>query len=114
MTVKEIIKSLDADVVAGTAGLGNEIRGGYVSDLLSDVMANAVAGDVWVTLQAHPNIIAVASLNELAAIVIVGGRETAEETRKKADELGLPLLVTRKTAFSVVAILAAMGVSGDR
>jgi len=42
--------------------LSGECSGGYVSDLLSDVMANAKAGDLWVTLQTHQNIVAVASL----------------------------------------------------
>ncbi len=114
ITVDDIKNELKATAAAGGAGLSKEVRGGYASDLLSDVMANAVEGDVWVTLQAHPNIVAVGSLKDLAAIVLVGGRDPAPEAADKANEHELPLLVTEYTAFESVAILSAMGVTGKR
>ena len=53
------------------------VEGGYVSDLLSDVIAGAQEGDLWVDLQIHQNIVAVAVLKDLAGILIVGGRNPA-------------------------------------
>ena len=65
-----------------------------MSDLLSDVMANAQDGDVWVTLQKHVNIVAVAQLKNLAAIVVVNGREPDADTRARAAEHGVAIVVT--------------------
>ena len=71
MTVADIVKALDLKVFSGNEGLNQEIAGGYTSDLLSDVMGNADAGMVWITLQTHINVMAIASLKELAAIILV-------------------------------------------
>ena len=75
-------------------------------------MARAQAGNVWVTLQAHPNIVAVASLLNLAGIIITEGVEVDETTRTKAEEEGVPLLTTPWTTFTVVSKLAELGVRG--
>ena len=71
MTVRELATQLKLEVCCGAAGLDKEIKGGYTSDLLSDVMGNAREGNIWITLQTHKNIMAIASLKELAAIVLV-------------------------------------------
>ncbi len=60
MKVSEIIEKLDLKVYSGKKGLDREISGGYVSDLLSDVMGNAREGEVWITLQVHQNVMAIA------------------------------------------------------
>ena len=100
--------------VTAAAALSRECTGGYVSDLLSDVMANARPGDLWITLQVHQNIVAVASLKELAAIIIIGGRQPEKQTLAKAEEEKIPLLLTGMTAFEVVGELYRMGISGKR
>ena len=69
MKVRDILEKLNLKVCSGTAGLNREIKGGYTSDLLSDVMGNAQEGNIWITLQTHKNIMAIASLKELSAIV---------------------------------------------
>jgi len=94
--------------------LAGIISGGYVSDLLSDVMANAKAGDLWVTLQTHQNIVAVASLKEIAGVIIIGGREPEKATLAKAEEEKIPILLTKLSAFEVVGRLYQMGISGER
>jgi hypothetical protein len=85
-----------------------------VSDLLSDVMANAKPGDIWVTLQIHQNIIAVATLKELAGIILIGGRQPEKQTLAKAEEEQVPLLLSDLPAFEVVGQLYQMGISGRR
>lgn len=79
-----------------------EIRGGYAGDLLSDVMANSSAGDIWVTRQVHQNIVAVASLKELAGIVIVLGASPEKDTLERASKEGVPIMVTDMAKFEVV------------
>jgi hypothetical protein len=66
----------------------------YTSDLLSDVMAHAPAESVLITIQAHKNTVAVASLAGAAAIVLCNGREAAEDMRAAAGEHGIALFST--------------------
>lgn len=82
---------------------------GYSSDLLSCAMAGAQHGALWVTLQSHVNIVAVAALLELAAIVVTEGNSPDEETIAKANEEGVTLLVTDESSFCVAGTLWAMG-----
>lgn len=99
MTVKDMKDALNLRVFAGEGNLGNVIKGGYTSDLLSDVMGHAEANHVWITLQTHKNIMAVASLKELAAIVLVKGYEPDAETLDLAKQEGIPILGTGEEAF---------------
>jgi predicted transcriptional regulator len=114
MTLREVAEKLGMKPTSAQSKLSREITGGYVSDLLSDVMANAKAGNAWVTLQVHQNIVAVAALKELAAIIIVGGRQPEKQALAKAEEENVPILLTELPAFEVVGRLYQMGISGGR
>ncbi|MDI6803890.1 MAG: DRTGG domain-containing protein [Bacteroidota bacterium] len=110
MKLKELTKKLSLIIRCGENTLDTEITGGYVSDLLSDVINNAQKGDVWVTMQVHVNIVAVAVLKEVAAIIIVQGREPNEDTLKKAKEENIPILVSKLPAFQLVGKLYESGI----
>lgn len=112
MELKKIVESLGLEVKAGSEGLHREVEGGYVSDLLSDVIANSKRGDLWLTLQVHKNIVAVATLKESAGIVVIGGKTPAEETVKKAEEEGIVLLTSSLPAFELAGRLYELGVHG--
>ncbi len=114
MKLEEVVKKTGMKVETAPEKLDREVSGGYASDLLSDVMANSKEGDVWVTLQVHPNIIAVATLKDLAGIIIVQGKKPEEETLKKAQQEGIPLLVTKHQAFEIAGKLYQLGISGMR
>lgn len=101
MNLKEIIDRLNLKVFTLKASLEGLVTGGYTSDLLSDVMANAREGNLWITLQIHPNIVAVSKLKDLAGIILVNGRQPEEETRQKAEEENLPLLGTEENSFVI-------------
>jgi predicted transcriptional regulator len=105
MKIADIITKLDLKVLSGNNGLTNEIKGGYVSDLLSDVIGNAHEGEIWITLQTHQNVIAVASLKDLAAVIIVKGFIPEEETIKKSNEENIPVLVTNSDTFTIAGRL---------
>ncbi len=110
MTLGEVVKALSLSVRMGDdEQLDRVVEGGYVSDLLSDVIAGSREGDLWVTLQIHQNIVAVAVLNNLAGIIIVGGRDPDADTLKKAREQGVPVLVTKSTAYETAGRLYQMG-----
>lgn len=101
MTVKELIEKMNLTVFCGEENLNTEIKGGYVSDLLSDVMGFAQEGNVWVTLQTHKNVIAIASLKELACVVLVKGNQPDEDMLEQAKEEEIPVLGTTEQTFEV-------------
>lgn len=101
MTVREIAEKLNLRVFSGEAGLDREVTGGYVSDLLSDVMGFAKDGSVWVTLQTHKNVMAIATLKELAAVVIVKGFEPEEDAKEVSEEEGIPILGSGEQTFEL-------------
>lgn len=111
--VQEIIEPLEAQVlVAGE--MDREIKAGYCGDLLSDCIANATEDCVWVTIQAHPNIIAVAVLVGMAAVIITGDQEQNENTHHRAEREGVTLLQTSLSSYQTVSILAKLGIPGAR
>lgn len=105
MKVSDLVNQLGLTVFSGENGLDREVNGGYVSDLLSDVMGNAEEGMVWVTLQTHQNILAIASLKELAAVIIVKGFEPETDTVKHSVEEGIPVLGTTLDTFEIAGRL---------
>ena len=113
MNLKEIVKSLELQVRTGADRLDQEITRGYASDLMSDVMAHAGEGDLWITLQTHQNVVAVAVMKSLAGIILVNGREPQEDTVQKAEAESLPVMVTRLPAFELIGRLYALGISGN-
>jgi hypothetical protein len=108
----EIVDTLDLKVRTG-GDLEREVSGGYASDLMSDVIAHAAKGHVWVTLQIHQNVVAVASLKELAGIVLVNGREPEQATVERAESENIPIMVSPLTAFEVIGRLYELGVTGS-
>lgn len=101
MKVKELIEKLNLEPVTGGTGVDREVFGGYTSDLLSDVMGNSKEGQVWITMQTHLNVVAVATLKEHAAIVMVAGNRPPDEVVQKAVAEGMALLCTVETAFEI-------------
>ena len=81
------------------------IEGIYVGDLLSFVMANAKPNQLWLTVQTHPNIIAIASLLELSAVIVVSGVEIPQETIDLANEQGILLISSVLDAVEIIKLL---------
>ncbi|MDP8321985.1 MAG: hypothetical protein RAO94_06515, partial [Candidatus Stygibacter australis] len=88
-----------------TENLDIEINGGYVSDLLSDVMGNAREGQVWITIMRHLNVIAVASLTNMSAITFSKGYLPDDTVIAKADMEGIPLISSKLDTFNIAGIL---------
>ncbi len=101
MKLSDFVEELSLEVKTGKDGLQRDITGAYVSDLLSDVMANSKEGNIWITLQTHLNIVAVAGLKNLAGIIIVGGRQLPEETLQKAKAEKITIMTTPMPAFDI-------------
>jgi predicted transcriptional regulator len=112
MIVKELAEYYGLQVAAGAEGLDREVSRGYCGDLLSDVMANAPIGCVWLTVQGHQNIVAVALLREMAAVVLTGGRQPESQTVARADAERMPILIWPSSAFELAGKLYVAGVDG--
>ena len=112
MTVHDIVSALGLEIAAGAEGLDNAVSGGYASDLLSCVMANATAGNVWVTLQSHVNVVAVASLLNLACVIITEGMRPDDEMIERANENRIPTLLTAHSTYHTVGELVRLGIQG--
>jgi hypothetical protein len=112
MKLSDLVKEFGLEVKAGSGHLEQEVTGGYVSDLLSDVLAHAEDGVVWVTLHIHQNIVAVASHKGLSGIILVQGRQPEKDTIAKAEEENIPILVSSLPAFELVGRLYKAGIRG--
>lgn len=110
MKIRDIIKTLGLKVVSGEKLLEREVTGGYAGDLLSDVLANAEKGNIWITLQIHQNIIAVASSKELSGIIIVNGRNPEKEVLERAEEEKIPVMISNLLTYEVSGRLYEIGI----
>ena len=109
MKLAELKEKLELENLTDTYQLDCEISGGYTSDLLSDVIANSKKDNIWITLQTHLNIAAVAKLKELAAIIIVMNKEVDRETISRANEEKINIFRTPMNAFGLSGKLYEMG-----
>jgi len=101
MNLAFLTKELDLKVASCEDHLTREVKGGYVGDLLSDVIAHSTQGDVWITRQSHKNIIAVSALREHAGIILSLGTEPGDDTLDKAQSEGIPVLITTLPSFEI-------------
>lgn len=108
MSLAQIAKKLNLKPKS-EAGADAEVAFGYASDLLSDVLANAKKGTLWVTNQKHQNVIGVAVMLDLAGVVIAGGIEPDENTLEKACDENVALYTTNQSLFEVVGKLYELG-----
>lgn len=107
MKIKDLIETLDLNVF-NAGDIEKEITLGYTSDLLSDVMGNAEAGCVWITLQTHRNVAAISALKEIGAVVLVKGNAPDENTLENAKEEDITLLGTNEESFEISGKIYAL------
>ena len=105
MTISELISEFGLEVFALAKNQNASVVSGYTSDLLSDVMAHAQENDVWITTQTHGNIVAVAALRDLAAVILVNDLEPQENTVRHSDDENIPVLGTNLSTFDIAGKL---------
>ncbi len=110
MTVNDLVERFGLQVVTGDKGLDRQVEDGYCGDLLSEIMGNAPEGCVWLTIQGHQNIVAVAVLRNMAAVIITGGQTPDDETLKKANQEGIPILLWPESSYQLAGRLYATGI----
>lgn len=103
MTTKDLIKK------AGLKSLSTfehrDIEGVFISDMVSDVMANAKSGNVWLTVQTHKSIVPAANLIDIAAIIITSGKKVPQDTIDLASKFGIAILSADLSTFELAGKL---------
>ena len=113
MNLKEIIAKLNLEMIDSSVSIDKEVSYGYCSDMLSDVMGNAKEHSIWITVQMHQNIIGVAVMKEIAAILLVKSRKPEADTIKKAKLQNVPILSTSYSAFEICGLLYELGLRSE-
>lgn len=108
MDLAFLVEQLGLTVRCGSDGLNRTVSGGYVGDLLSNVMAGSRSGDVWITCQTHQNIVAVSVLKEHAGIILIQGREPDADTVERASQEGMPIMATDLPGFEIAGRIYAL------
>ena len=98
MTVNELSAKEGFKVISIPDG-EREIKGAYIGDLLSWVMGRAKADDAWITIMSNINIVAVASLADVACIILAEGVQLDETVTETAKAKGINILSCQMPAF---------------
>ena len=109
MTIQDLVNATGAKVLTPNVDLSREVLSGYSCDLLSWVMAHGAAGMAWLTVQTHMNVIAVATLHDMACVLIPEGAAVPEEVSAKADEEGIAMLSSEKSAYELGGLMYTAG-----
>ena len=107
MTVKELAEGLALECVCMPEP-GREVEGGYTGDLLSWVMGRAQAGDAWITIMSNQNIVAVATLTDVALIILAEDVRPDPGVAELAERKGINLFRSPEAAFPLCAKVAAL------
>ena len=107
MTVSELVKEYQLTAYALPDG-AREVTGGYTGDLLSWVMGRAAEGDAWVTIMSNPNIVAVATLADVACVILAEGVEPDAGVAETALARGVNLLGSGESAFALCGRIAGL------
>lgn len=110
MKVKDLLELLPIQLQTSNHMNNKPVTGVYCGDLLSWVMSKAQEGNVWITIQGHINVVAVASLIGLAAIIVVEGSTVDTDVIQKAEEEEIAIFTTSKTAYEIASLCAQKGI----
>lgn len=112
MLLRELISELELQVLSGTENLEKPVLSASVSDMLSDVMANAPKGCLWITHQAHENVVVITFFKELVGVMLTNNVAMDEAALEKARKRNVPVLSTADTAFNIAGKLYSLGIRG--
>jgi predicted transcriptional regulator len=112
LKLREVQEILKADVIVGKEKLDMEVKTAFGADLMSDVLAFAKAGSLLLTGLTNTQVIRIANVLDIAAIILVRGKKPSAETIGLAKELQIPILTTKYILFETAGRLYAKGIVG--
>jgi predicted transcriptional regulator len=107
MTTRDLIEKIGLKALSKFEH--REVEGVFVSDMLSDVMAGAKSGNLWLTIQTHKSIVPAANLVDVSAVVITSGKEVPKETVDLASKYNIAILSSQLPTFELVGKLYGLG-----
>ena len=107
MTINELVGSVGLKPLSTFDD--RDVSGVFVSDMVSDVMAGAKSGNLWLTIQTHKSVIPAANLVDVSAVVITGGKEIPQETIELANKYNIAILSSELPTFELVGKLYELG-----
>lgn len=111
MNVKDLIQIVDGKLINETANLDREIKGGCGADLMSDVLASIQPEAVLLTGLCNPQVVRTAQMADVAAIVLVRGKNPPQETIALATEEKIALISSPFGMFELCGRLYRAGLS---
>jgi len=108
LRIEELCKSLDAEIF-NAGDIDRDVDKVIVGDLLSFIMGTASEGSVWVTIQAHLNVAAVAVLKDLPMIVIAAGRNAPQDLIDRCIKENICLVSVKSTLYGTCCKMAGLG-----
>jgi predicted transcriptional regulator len=108
MNLQELAQKLGLKLV--TTAFDKEVGGVYISDMVSDVIANAKAGDLLVTVQIHSNVVAAANLLDLCGILVTQGKLPTDDVVKIAEKAEIPIYCTDLNGWQMATRLYEVGI----
>jgi len=107
MTTEDLIEKVDLKPLSRFEH--RDVEGVFISDMISDVMANAKSGNLWLTVQTHKSIVPAANLVDVAAVVVTSGKEVPQETIDLASKFDIAILSSNLPTFELVGKLYQFG-----
>ena len=101
MRIADVIEALSLRVICPPAECEREITGVYVGDLLSRAMSRVQSGDLWITIMANKNVIAVAELTDAAIVLLAEDVELSADAKAAAEENGITVCSSPKSAYEL-------------
>jgi predicted transcriptional regulator len=89
--------------------LSREIKGGCGADLMSDVLAYIQPEAVLLTGLCNPQVVRTSQMADVAAIVLVRGKNPPQETIDLANAEGIPLITSPYGMFELCGRLYQAG-----
>ena len=107
MKIKDVCEKLNLKTLV-EGDMDREITGGYCGDLLSWVMGRAKEGDAWITIMTNINVVAVASLSDVACVILAEDVKLDEDALKAAADKDINVLVSEKSTYEVALTLGKL------
>lgn len=107
MNLQDVIEKLELNTLTNLEE--RDVDGVFISDMLSDVMANAKPGDLWLTVQTHKNVVSAANLVDISAVVVTHGKPVPQDTIDLANRFHVIILASPKSAFELSGQLIEIG-----
>lgn len=113
MTIREFLALTDSKLLTEGADAEKRITCGYCCDLLSWVMSHGAQGMAWITVQTHMNVVAVATLMDMTAVIVPEGIQVDADVVAKAGEESIALISSNLTAYELCGLMVQAGVPAN-